>query len=138
MGLLKLPCIQDCWCTNEILSAPWFGSITPRDRFLKIMRYLYLSNSSSQPKSGQVGYDLLYEVRAMINQLSAVFPGYYQPSRELSIDEMMIGTQCHVSFLQYAPKKPCKFGVKVWVLAEAKTRYVCTSFSNLHWCIINH
>ena len=124
MGLLKLPRIQDYWCTNEIISTPWFGSIMPRDQFFKIMRYLHLSNSSSQPKSGQVGYDPLYKVRAMIDQLSAVFPGYYQPSRELSIDEMMVGTRCHVSFLQYMPKKPCKFGVKVWVLAEAKTGYV--------------
>ena len=32
--------------------------------------------------------------------------------------------QCRVSFLQYLPKKPFKFGVKVWVLAEAKTGYV--------------
>ena len=88
------------------------------------MRCLHLSDSSSQLKSGQVGYDPLYKVRALINQLSAVFPGYYQPSRELSIDEMMIGTQFHVSFLQYMPKKPQKFGAKVWVLAEAKTGYV--------------
>ena len=26
---------------------------------------------------------------------------YYRPSPELSIDEMMIGTRCRISFLQY-------------------------------------
>jgi len=108
MGLLKLPRIQDYWCTNEIISTPWFGAIMPRDRFFKIMHFLHLSDSSSQPKSGQTGYDPLYKVRNLIDHLSAVFPVYYQPSRELSIDEMMIGTRCHVSFLQYMPKKPCK------------------------------
>jgi len=25
MGLLKLPHTQDYWCTNEIISTPWFG-----------------------------------------------------------------------------------------------------------------
>ena len=37
---------------------------------------------------------------------------------------MMIGTRCRIAFLQYIPKIPTKFGIKVWVLAEAKTRYV--------------
>ena len=37
---------------------------------------------------------------------------------------MMIGTCCRVAFLQYLPQKPCKFGVKVWVLAEVNSNYV--------------
>ena len=37
---------------------------------------------------------------------------------------MMIGTRCRISFLQYMPKKPTRFGIKVWVIAEAKTGYV--------------
>ena len=36
----------------------------------------------------------------------------------------MIGTRCRVSFWQYIPKKPTPFGIKVWVLSEAKTGYV--------------
>lgn len=37
---------------------------------------------------------------------------------------MMIGTRCRISFLQYIPKKPTRFGIKEWVLAEAKSGYV--------------
>ena len=37
---------------------------------------------------------------------------------------MTIGTLCRVSFLQYIPKKPTIFGIKVWVNSEAKTGYV--------------
>jgi len=55
-----------------------------------------------------------------------VFPHYYQPGRHLSVDEMMIGTRFHVSFLQYLSKKPTKFGIKVFVNSEAKTLYVLT------------
>ena len=36
----------------------------------------------------------------------------------------MVGTRCRVSFLQYLPKKPTKFGIKVWVNSEAKSGYV--------------
>lgn len=36
----------------------------------------------------------------------------------------MIGTKSRVSFLQYMPKKPKKFGIKVWTLADAITGYI--------------
>ena len=59
--------------------------------------------------------------------MSAVFPLYYQTNQHLSIDEMMIGTRCRISFLQYLPKKPIKWEIKVWVLSEAKTGYVLSA-----------
>ena len=37
---------------------------------------------------------------------------------------MMIGTRCRIAFLQYLPKKPTRFGIKVWVISESKTGYV--------------
>lgn len=42
----------------------------------------------------------------------------------MSIDESMIGTKARLSFLQYLPMKPTKWGVKVWVCAEAETGYI--------------
>ena len=59
-----------------------------------------------------------------MDHLAAVYPQYYFPSRYLSIDEMMVGTRCRVVFLQYLPKKPTKFGIKVWINSEAKSGYV--------------
>ena len=77
------------------------------------------------------GYDALYKVRPLIDQLTTVFPKYYQPARELSLDEMMIGSRCRIAFLQYIPKKPTRFGIKVFVVgikvfvvSETKTGYV--------------
>ena len=31
----------------------------------------------------------------------------------------MIGTKCRLSFIQYLPAKPTKWGIKVWVCADA-------------------
>jgi len=124
MGLLKLPQIKDYWCRNDIIATPWFPAIMSRDRFFSIMRYLHIVDSAGQKRRGELGYDPLYKIRPLVDHFLAVFQAYYHPTCEISIDEMMIGTRCRVSFLQYLPKKPCKFGVKVWVLAEAKTGYV--------------
>ena len=75
-------------------------------------------------KKGEEGYNILYKVHPLIDHLAAVFPKYYQPSRNISIDEMMISTRCRISFLQFIPKKPTRFGIKVWVCAEASSGYV--------------
>ena len=124
MGLLRLPQIRDYWSKSEILATPWFRTIMPRDRFLGILRYLHLNDSSKQKRYGEDGHDPLYKVRPLLDHLTAVFPLYYQPAQQLSIDEMMIGTRCRVAFLQFLPKKPTRFGIKVWVNSEAKSGYV--------------
>ena len=124
MGLLKLPMLRDYWSTNQVLATPWFPSVMARERFFSILRYLHLVDSSLQKKRGEVGYDPLYKVRPILDHLTAIFPMYYQPKREISINEMMVGTRCRISFLQYLPKKPTKFGIKIFVNSESKTGYI--------------
>ena len=75
---------------------------------------------------GEEGHDPLYKLREIIDILTDRFKLCYKPGRELSIDESMIGTKCRVPFLQYLPKKPTKWGIKVWVCADANTAYVQT------------
>ena len=36
----------------------------------------------------------------------------------------MIGTKARLSFLQYLPKKPKKWGIQLWVLADFSKGYV--------------
>ena len=55
--------------------------------------------------------------------LIAQFKLLYQPQREISIDESIISYKGRLSFLQYMPKKPKKWGMKAWVLADAKSAY---------------
>ena len=74
-----------------------------RDHFYTLIRYLHLADSTSQK---QKGYDPLFKVRFLIDHLSAVYPQCFHPSKYLSIDEMMVGTRCLISFLQYFSKKP--------------------------------
>jgi len=42
----------------------------------------------------------------------------------MSIDEAMVKFKGRVFFRQYMPKKPTKWGIKVWMLAESKTGYM--------------
>ena len=52
----------------------------------------------------------------------------YTLLREVSIDEQMIAYKGRLSFKQYMPAKPVKWGMKAFVLAESTTGYVCDWF----------
>jgi hypothetical protein len=46
-------------------------------------------------------------------------------SKYITVDEMMIrykGSYCPAR--QYLPNKPCKWGVKVWCVADSSSKYV--------------
>jgi hypothetical protein len=119
MGLVNLPSVLDYFATEPILSHPWFPSILSRDRFVLISRYFHVSDDTQFPG------DKLGKLRTFIDHLVQSFQNHWTPHREISIDEQMIGTRCRVSFIQYMPKKPARFGVKNWVLADSIFPYVC-------------
>ena len=53
---------------------------------------------------------------------------YYKLSQTVSIDESMCGFQGRHESKQNMPKKPIKFGFKVFALCDALTGYFFSSF----------
>jgi hypothetical protein len=54
----------------------------------------------------------------MLEQIRTTCMNEYNPHREVSIDEAMIGFSGRLGFKQYVPLKPTKRGIKVWVRAD--------------------
>ena len=52
------------------------------------------------------------------------FQKVFVPQKQLSIDEAMISYKGRLSFLQYLPKKPRKWGMKAWALADSNLGYI--------------
>ncbi len=69
-------------------------------------------------------YDKLWKVRPILDVLTKTFEDLYYPHKQLPVDESMIGTKCRLSFIQYMPAKPTKWGIKVWVCSDAHTGYI--------------
>ena len=109
----------------------WFRSVMRRNRFLEILRYLHVADNSAAPASTDPGYNKLWKIQPIISKLSETCAEMYKPNRQLSIDESMIGTKCHLSFIQYMKAKPVKWGVKVWVCADGVTG--CMHIQHLYW-----
>ncbi len=88
-----------------------------------MFRYLHLCDGEQQVAAGQPGHDYLYKVRKLLDLLSPRFLSEYNPHEELSIDEAMIPFKGRLSIKQYMKDKPTKWGIKVFVLADARNGY---------------
>ena len=87
-------------------------------RFELLMQFLHLNNSALQ------NGDRLYKIRPIMDCVIENFMKSYIPHREISIDESIIAYKGRLSWIQYLPKKPHKWGLKAWVLADATNGYV--------------
>lgn len=123
MGVLDYPTLQRYWSRSWPYSITTFSSIMSRDRFLLILKFLHLNNNEDQVSRGLPGHDRLFKLRPLIGELIPRFQVAYKLHQEIAIDESMIGFKGRLSFLQYMPKKPQKWGMKAWVLADSKTGY---------------
>ena len=84
----------------------------------------YLNNNAHNIPKGQPGHDPLYKLRPLLDPLIGNFQAAYTLNRELSVDEAMVGFKGRLSFLQYLPRKPTKWGMKAFVLADSSNGYV--------------
>jgi len=112
------------WSTDPFLGNSGIQSVFPRERFEALSRYLHLNDSQVQPQRGQPDYDALYKLRPLISICRAAFLDRLVPGLALSVDEAMVKYKGRVFFRQYMPKKPIKWGIKVWMLADTETGYV--------------
>ena len=101
-----------------------FSAIMSSRRFELLMRFLHLSDSSTMPPRSSPLYDRQYKIRPIIDILIKNFKGLYTPRERKSVDESMIGFKGRLSWVQYIPKKPTKWGLKAWVLADSSNGYV--------------
>ena len=64
------------------------------------------------------------KIEPFLNGLIASFNDAYQPGKQLSIDEMVIGFKGRFKFRQFNASKPKKFHIKSFGLVDSNTGYV--------------
>ncbi|XP_008421750.1 piggyBac transposable element-derived protein 4-like [Poecilia reticulata] len=132
MSLVQLPCVQDYWKQNHFLSVLTPAKVMARDRFRTIMWNIHLSNPEedvkNDEKKGTPGYDKLFRLRPVYDEILRACQAYYHPKREIAVDERMVATKAKTSMTQYMKNKPNKWGLKLFVLAESISGYTL-SFS---------
>ena len=103
----------------QFWTTPWFWTVMPRDRFYLIQEYLNFNDNNLAVNKDHPRHDKLFKIWPVLDIVNETFWLHYSPGMNVSVDEQMIGTKARLSFNQYLPKKPKKWGVKVWVLADS-------------------
>ena len=68
--------------------------------------------------------DPIYKIRPILDALISNCMRSYTPHQDISVDESIIGFKGRLSWIQYLPNKPTKWGLKAWVLADSSNGYV--------------
>ena len=121
-GIIKKPTLSSYWSTDPLLATPFFSSFMSRDRFYSILRYFHFNNNATRPEDCT---DRLYKVRPVYGMLIEKFKTVYTPGEHLPLDKGMLKWCGRLLFKVYNPQKPEKYGMKAYMLREAKSGYLC-------------
>lgn len=89
-------------------------------RFLHITRALHFDDKLSRP---QRRGDKLAPIRKVWDMWVHRLKMLFCPDRDVCVDEQLVPFKGRCGFRQYMPKKPAKYGLKVWALRDVKTSY---------------
>ena len=124
MGVVSLPKIPQYWSTRWPFHSSNFSRILSHDRFQLVLKFLHLVYNTQQVPRGLPRHDKLFKLRPLLDYLIPRFQQVFTPGKEIAVDESMIGYKGRLSFPQYMPKKPHKWGMKAWALADSNTGYI--------------
>ena len=111
MGIVKLPRYRMYWSTETRIGA--IADTMSVNRFEKLKRFFYCNDNSKMLSREYPNYDELFKVRPVIDSVLQRCKLVEQEKKH-SIDEQIIPTKSRSGLRQYLPKKPNKWGIKVW------------------------
>lgn len=119
--------LESMWSSK--FGLPIFKETLSRNRFREIMRYLRFDEKSTRSER------FVTNKFCMISEIWERFISngqhHYSPSVELTVDEQLLASKARCPYTQYMPQKPDKFGLKFWLLADKKTKFVLNAFPYL-------
>ena len=126
MGVCRPPRLGLYWTTKFPLAIHGVADVMSINDFQQLFRCLHLADNSAQIPVGQPGHDRLFNVRGLHDLLIPKFESEYHIHHECTIDEAIIPFKGRLAFKQYMKAKPTKWGIKVFVLADATNSYIRT------------
>lgn len=74
---------------------------------------------------------------AAISELFSLFiancKSAYVPGSYLCVDEMLVSFRGRCKFVIYMPNKPAKYGLKILIVCDAETFYVCNAYTYIYY-----
>lgn len=115
MGIVKLPNRRMYWAPdtrNELIAESM-----SRNRFDEIMTVLHYNDNNELPEKNSPLYNKCYKIQPLVDHFRKVFKQFVLPETHMSIDEQVVPFKGQHSLKRYLPKKPKKWGYKIWARA---------------------
>jgi len=90
--------LTDYRATVDQLYTPFYGTMMKRDRYLHILRYLHFTDNRNEPDGTDENFDRPWKIRDLFEILNATFSKFYNPSENLTIDEVIVSFKGKVIF----------------------------------------
>ncbi|XP_055958740.1 piggyBac transposable element-derived protein 4-like [Patella vulgata] len=117
MGVIRLPSITDYWSSNNVLCIPFFREVISRDKFWNLHVADPLPDNVSYPSKS-------YKIQWLLDHVNMRSQELYEMGQNIAVDETMVKFKGRIGFRQYNPKKPTKWGMKLFTLADSNTSYM--------------
>lgn len=115
MSIIQYPSLEWYWGKHGFKP---ITSVMKWKRFDAIKKNICFHDESLRKKKGEEGYDPLFRIRKLINDLNEKFDSIPKNAR-LCVDEQMCATKAKHHLRQYLPNKPHKWGIKLFVLCDS-------------------
>lgn len=106
---------------HSYYGSPTFPATMGLTRFEDLLRFIRFDDKTT--RSERRKSDKLCPIRHIWEEVTTNFAKYYVPSDNLTVDEQLMPCRCRCSFIQYMPKKPDKYGIKIYWLCDSKNAY---------------
>lgn len=115
--------LADMW--SEKFGASIFRCTMPKNRFDFLLTCLRFDDKTTRPE--RKALDKFAAIRDIWDIFIQGCQDNYTPSEYLTIDEQLLSFRGRCPFKMYIPSKPDKYGLKVVMMCDAKTSYMCTA-----------
>ena len=78
------------------------------------IRHLHYNNNTLDVRKDHPDYNKMYKIQPLVDHFCHVFQSAVVPETFMSVDEMMVASKGRHSAKVYMPKKPTKWGYKLW------------------------
>lgn len=115
MGILKLPNRRMYWqnSTRVDIIANTMGV----NQFAKIMELLHYNDNNLIPANNSEEYNKCYKIQPLVDYIREKFFETVIPETYVAVDEQVVPFKGASSLKRYLPKKPTRYGYKLWALA---------------------
>ena len=115
MGIVKLPNRRMYWASDT--RSELIAEGMTRNRFEEVISVLHFNDNNTLPDKDSSLFNKCHKVQPLIDHFRKVFQQHVLPETHMAIDEQVVPFKGHHNLKRYLPKKPKKWGYKLWARA---------------------